>query len=109
MLRNSLIIGVAFCVLAFLMPQVSSAEADNFALPAGSTAWRYDCKAGSQCPTKCAIQGADLFATANYISLTVAKLPDRTFWVQINTGVVPINYIVQADSVMCSVAGAILR
>ena len=109
MARNSLIWGAAFSALIALTPRVSSAETDNFALPAGSMSWQYECKAGRQCPTKCTVQGADLFSTTNYVSLTITKMPDKAVWFQLDTGTVPINYIFfQAESVTCSIAGATL-
>ena len=108
MARNSLIWGAAFSALMALTLRVSSAETDNFALPAGSMTWQYECKVGTSCPTKCTVQGADVFATSNYVSLTITKMPDKIFWFQLDTGAFPINYIFQAESVTCSIAGAAL-
>jgi hypothetical protein len=105
--RNSFISGVAVSALV-LTARASSAETGNFTLPAGSMSWHYECKSGTQCPTKCTVQGTELVSTGNYISLTIAKVPDKTFWLHIDTGVVPVDYIFQAESVTCSLSNATL-
>jgi hypothetical protein len=108
MAGNSWIRCMGFLVVALLVAPAANGQAGNVALPAGSMTWQYQCKAGSQCPTKCTVQGAELFSTSNYVALTIVELPNKRFWFQVDTGLGPVDYLTQADTVTCSIAGAML-
>lgn len=76
-------------------------------VPPGAIPWHYECK-GGDCPTKCTVNGNELFQTGGYASLTILQLPDRRHWIRVQTGQTNIDYVIQADQVWCTVTGATL-
>jgi len=95
-------------VPGLLAMSMANAQVENLSMPTGSTTWHYECKADTQCPTKCAVGGTELFSTGNYISLTIMQLPSRGYWFRVDTGKGKVDYITQADQVNCSIMGATL-
>jgi hypothetical protein len=105
MVRILLVGAVAFGAVAIL-PRMANAQVDNMVPPAGSMMWHYECKTGTQCPTKCAVRGTELFSSGNYVSLTIVQIPGQVYWFRIDTGQGNVDYVAQADQVVCSMAGA---
>ena len=110
MVRISRICQAAFTALVVLVsPLVADAQVENMVPPAGAMMWHYECQPGTQCPTKCAVEGTEVFATGNYLSLTILQIPNQVYWFRINTGQTNVDYVAQADQVICSVVGATLK
>jgi hypothetical protein len=109
MVRNLLTWGAALSALAVLTPCEADAQVENLVPPAGAMMWHYECQPGTQCPTKCMVKGTDLFSTGNYVSLTILQIPNQVYWFRIDTGQTNVDYVAQADQVICSVVGAMLK
>ena len=95
-------------VLIVVPPGTANAQAENVVLPSGSMMWRYECKAGTQCPTKCSAQGKDLFETGNFVSLTIVKMTNNEHWLRVDAGSSKIDYVIQTDQFTCTISGAAL-
>jgi hypothetical protein len=108
MIRISTMRVMVLNVLSLLAVGPANAQTENLSMPTGSTTWHYECKPGTQCPTKCAVGGTELFSTGNYTSLTIVQLPGRSYWFRVDTGHGKVDYIMQADQVNCSIIGATL-
>jgi hypothetical protein len=99
----------ALSTAGVLMPALLNAQTENVAPPARATTWHYLCKTGD-CPTKCSVSGTELFSTGSYLALIVTQLPNRSYWISIDTGQKEINYIGSgADQMACIIAGATLQ
>ena len=109
MARRSFTLAFAVGILGAVALQHASAQVDNIVPPPGSMTWQYECKAGTQCPTQCAVKGTELFATSNYQTVTIVRIPEQAYWIRIDTGQGTIDYVAQADQVACSIAGATLK
>ena len=109
MVRSLLTWGAALSALAVLTPCEVDAQVENMVPPAGAMMWHYECQVGTQCPTKCTVKGTELFSTGNYVSLTILQIPDQVYWFRIDTGQTNVDYVAQADQVICSVVGATLK
>ena len=110
MARRSFALALAVGVLAAAVaPQPASAQAGNMLAPPGSMTWQYECKDGTQCPTRCAVKGTELFSSSNYKTLTIVRIPEQAYWIRIDTGQGTIDYVAQADEIVCSMAGAALK
>ena len=101
-----LAVGVLAAVVA---PLPAAAQADNMSPPPGAMTWQYECKEGASCPTRCAVKGTELFSTSNYKTLTIVRIPEQAYWLRIDTGQGTIDYVAQADEIVCSMAGATLK
>ena len=108
MVRSLLTAGAAFALVA-LAPRVVNAQVENMVPPAGAMMWHYECQPGAQCPTKCTVKGTELFSTGNYASLTIVQISNQGYWFRIDTGQTNVDYVAQADQVICSIVGATLK
>src|SRR5262245_53065781 len=88
--------------------EISPLQPSDASPPPGTMMWQYECNAGTQCPTTCTINGNPFFQTSDYATLTITQIPNRVFWVQLDTGDKIIDYLVQSD-VVCSITGAVLK
>ena len=95
-------------MLIVVLSGTANAQGENVALPLGSMMWRYECKPGTQCPTKCSAQGKDLFETGNFVSLTIVKMTNNEHWLRVDSGSSKIEYIIQSDQFTCTISGAAL-
>jgi hypothetical protein len=109
MVRSLLTAGAALSALVALAPRVVNAQVENMVPPAGAMMWHYECQPGTQCPTKCAVKGTELFTTGNYASLTIVQISNQSYWFRIDTGQTNVDYVAQADQVICSIVGAMLK
>ena len=87
----------------------ANAQATEITLPAGSMEWVYECRAGVSCPTTCSLQGKEVFSTANYVSITVVRLPDHVYWFRVDTGDKPAEFIFDGGQIVCSFNTATLK
>jgi hypothetical protein len=90
-------------------PGAPSANAQAISLPAGSMEWQYECPAGAQCLTTCSIKGNQIFTTADYATLTIIRLPHQGYWLRIDTGDKTVEWILEGEQPLCSIAGATLK
>jgi hypothetical protein len=104
MIRALRILNMSIVVLS----GTANAQGENVALPSGSMMWRYECKPGTQCPTKCSAQGKDLFETGNFVSLTIVKIANNEHWLRVDAGSSKIDYVIQSDQFTCTISGAAL-
>jgi hypothetical protein len=96
-------------IIVGLTPNAINAQAANFVPPAGSMMWHYQCKAGAQCPTKCTVQGNELFSTGAFVSLRIWQIPNNIYWFQLEAGANIVDFIVQSpNQFACTIAGATL-
>jgi hypothetical protein len=109
MVRSLLTAGAALSALVALAPRVVNAQVENMVPPAGAMMWHYECQVGTQCPTKCTVKGTELFTTGNYASLTIVQISNQGYWFRIDTGQTNVDYVAQADQVICSIVGAMLK
>jgi hypothetical protein len=98
----------AFAAVVGFAPS-AGAQGGDIALPPSSMEWRYECHAGEQCPTTCSIGGAQIFTTANYVSLTILQLPNQVFWFRVDTGDKMVEYVLTGERINCAMAGATLK
>jgi hypothetical protein len=95
-------------LLIVVLSGTANAQGENVVLPSGSMIWRYECKPGTQCPTKCSAQGKDLFETGNFVSLTIVKIANNEHWLRVDAGSSKIDYVIQSDQFTCTISGAAL-
>ena len=96
------------CGLLLLLPGVALAQSDTVKSAPPAMTWRYDCVAGTQCPSNCSLAGKELFSTSDYHSITIAELSGPVYWIKIDTGQRIIEYIGQSEQFHCMISGALL-
>jgi hypothetical protein len=86
---------------------LAAALADGTASPTMLT-WSYKCSPGIQCPSTCTSGGKNLFSTSDYLSLTISHMSNHLFWIKVDTGQKPVDYVIEADQLLCTISGATL-
>lgn len=97
--------GTAFAACLIVGVGSFSACAEEAATPKALT-WSYECKPGIQCPSSCSNAGKELFSTSDYVSLTISQMNDKLFWIKVDTGQKPLEFVLESDHLQCTVSGA---
>jgi hypothetical protein len=108
-LQERILCSYALLAICLIAPGEVSAQGKDVSAVPGAVSWTYECKAGTHCPTNCSVgDNKELFASSDYRSLNITRIPGQTAWIKIDTGVSTIEFITQIDQLICRISNATL-